>query len=123
MNALAPLRRAGLPRRIVGLFGMLAIVLQLGVALAHEPAESWLGAAMCHAGGGNPAAPADKKSALCPVCLGLQANGAALVPPLPGIIALDCVPAAMPLPPSRVVAQGGHDPGSPAQPRAPPVSI
>jgi hypothetical protein len=132
VNLLARLRRTGLARSLAGFCGMLAVVIQLGVPIAHDPAglgsaSPWLGAAICHFGGREgtttPGVPAGQKSELCPICLGLQATAAALIAPDAGAIALASRPASQLLPLIRDAARSGHDPGQPAQPRAPPVPV
>ncbi|HUB96482.1 MAG TPA: DUF2946 family protein [Stellaceae bacterium] len=131
MTLLARLRGAGILRRLAGFCGMLAIVVQLGVATAHDPsglgsAPSWLGVALCHVGGGGsgpPSTPGDRPSTVCPLCLGLQASAAALVPPDVAPIAFAILPRSQPLPPSRDTGFGFAYPGGPAQPRAPPASV
>jgi hypothetical protein len=131
VRPLARLRRAGLARRLAGFCGMLAVVIQLGLPILHDPAgliaaAPWFGVPICHVGGGGtsgPALPSDQKSGLCPICLGLQATATALIPPDPGLIAEVSLPAAQPLPPIPATVRTGRDPGSPAQPRAPPVPV
>ena len=131
--SLARLRGAGPARGIGALAGMLALLLQLGVPLAHDPAglgplAPLLGVAMCHVGAGGtagsprgdstPSAP--RNATLCPICLGLQATASFLAPPAAGFVAVASLPAPPPLSQPGIV-QDLHAPGSPAQPRAPPV--
>jgi hypothetical protein len=131
VRPLARLRRAGLARRLAGFCGMLAVVIQFGLPILHEPAAliaaaPWFGVPICHVGGtgtADPALPSDQKPGLCPICLGLQATATALPPPDAGLIALASPPVSQPLLPIRDRVRKDHEPGSFAQPRAPPVPV
>jgi hypothetical protein len=114
-------------RRLGAFLGMLALLLQMGVPLAHDPMglgalDPLLGAPLCHVGGSSgtdqPAAP--DKSALCPICLGLAANACFLAPPSQPGIALAALPAIAPPLPSDPAPPHFHR-GDPAQPRGPPA--
>jgi hypothetical protein len=123
-------RTGATPARIVGAFlGVLALLLQMGVALAHDPAgmaagAPWLGLPLCHAGSDGAAAPAHGpsapgKAAVCSLCLGLAA-GAGLVPP-PAIAGISVAASSQPALPRRPErARQAHARGGPAQPRGPP---
>jgi len=131
MNLMARLRRAALVRRLAGCCGMLAIALQLGLAVAHDPsglgaAMPWLGAAICHFGGDGTApagAPGDQKSGICPICLGLQATASALMPPEIGSVLATLVPVSGPPWPVRERAFVRASSDGSAQPRAPPAPV
>jgi hypothetical protein len=125
---LARLRRSR-PARAVGVvLGALALLLQMGVALAHDPlgrgtALPWLGVPLCHVGApqGNPSAPTPPdQAAPCPICLGLAASAALVLPPVvPGV-----VPVSLPVPLASVppaIVRHARDVDGRAQPRAPPV--
>ena len=114
-------------RRLGAVLGVLALVLQMAVPLAHDPVGlgtlgAVLGVPLCHAGGSGgsdqPAAP--DKGALCPICLGLAASACFLSPPAQPGIALAALPAA-PLPPPADRAPRRTARGDPAQPRGPPA--
>jgi hypothetical protein len=121
-------RRRGVTlRRHLGAFlGMLALLFQMGVPLAHDPVglgalAPWLGVALCRAGGAAdpshaPAAPG--KSAVCPICLGLATSADLVSPPAVAGIAIAALP--LPLQPPPGIAPRRHDRGGPAQPRGPP---
>jgi hypothetical protein len=127
MNLLARLRRSA-PARFAGL---VALLLQLGFSSLHDPvalgpASSLLGVPICHVGGSGGAVPPTApgtKSPLCPLCLCLQAAGAALIPPT--MIALAPLTAARSdrTEPSQESTRSVRDPGIPAQPRAPPQPV
>jgi hypothetical protein len=116
-------------RRLGVILGMLALLLQMGVPLAHDPVglgalAPWLGLPLCHAGGDStadhgPAAPAPGTSALCPICFGLAAGAALIAPPAAGGIVVAALPQ-MPLPPASDTAPDRRVRSGPAQPRAPP---
>jgi hypothetical protein len=123
-------RTGASPSRVVGAFlGVLALLLQMGVALAHDPAglatgAPGLGLPLCHAGGDGAAGPAHGppapgKAAVCSLCLGLAA-GAGLMPPpaIPGVAIAALPQLALPRPPES--APQLHTRGGPAQPRGPP---
>jgi hypothetical protein len=114
-------------RRFGAFLGVLALLLQMGVPLAHDPLGlgamgPWLDAPLCHAGGSGgtdqPAAP--EKSGLCPICLGLAANACFVAPPAAAGVALVVLPTTQPPPPSAI-APPGYARGDPAQPRGPPA--
>jgi len=113
-------------RRLGAFLGVLALLLQMGVPLAHDPMGlgalgPFIGAPLCHVGGGGgdqPAAP--DKGALCPICLGLAASACFIAPPSQPGIALAALPAA-PLPPPSAPAPPHFSRGDPAQPRGPPA--
>lgn len=130
--------RAGLLRRLLGLtalreagaaFGLLALLFQMGVPLAHDPAGLGLldplaDAPLCHVG-----APGDRQSspsqpdqgvAICPLCLGIAASGVLLMPPSPGIAVIAAV-APAPLADPVAFVRKAHGSAGSAQPRAPPV--
>jgi hypothetical protein len=124
-------RRREPARRLGALLAIFALVLQLGLPLAHDPiglglAAPLLGAPLCHvgasgAGGHAPLPAAPGQGALCPICLGLAAASSAVLPPDPGSAALaalstDAPPLLRPAaaPPSPVLHGA-------AQPRAPPA--
>lgn len=116
-------------RRLGAFLGVLALLLQMGVALAHDPlrlgaAVPWLGAPLCHVGGngntGQPSAPG--KSAVCPLCLGLAGNACFITPQAVAGMAVAALPApAPPLPPSTVPRRSAR--GDPVQPRGPPALV
>jgi hypothetical protein len=127
VTLLARFRGAGVLRRIAAQIGVLALVLQLGMTAAHDP--NGLGAfgalfvvPLCHAGGGSapPLPSTPGKAASCPFCLALGAS-TALSPPSPegGVVIAAFLP--LPLPARADSARDADDPGSPAQPRAPPA--
>jgi hypothetical protein len=121
-------RRREPTRRFGALLAIFALVLQLGLPLAHDPiglgfAAPLVGAPLCHVGAGGhaplPASPG--QGALCPICLGLAAASSAVLPPDPGttIVAALSADAPPPLPlaaaPPLPVLHGA------VQPRAPPA--
>lgn len=119
-------------RRVGAFLGMLALLFQMGVPLAHDPAglgalAPWLGLPLCHAAGAgaadpSPTAPAPGKSALCPICLGLAAGAALVVPPAAGGVVVAALPQLrLPTPRALAIAPARHDRGGPAQPRGPPA--
>jgi len=108
-------------RRIVAGFVILALLVQMQVALAHDPASmqgaALFGARLCHTGGSAPADPA--KTDPCPVCQLLAACGTGLSPPQSAAIIAASMLYAPPLPlPARVLTAPAPRPT--AQPRAPP---
>jgi hypothetical protein len=131
---LARLCRAGAARRVSALLAMLALLLQLGVPLAHDPiglgaVAPWLGAALCHAGSdaahrSAPAqdpAPADPKASLCPICISLQASLGFIAPPA-GATVSSVALLPLPLVPPRTTLRLARALGFTSQPRAPPVA-
>lgn len=133
-SLLARLRRAAAARRASALLATLALLLQLGVPLAHDPIglgsfAPWLGTALCHAGSDaahrsapaqNPT-PADPKGSLCPICVSLQASLGFIAPPAgASVSAVALLP--LPLVPPRTTLRLAHAPGFTSQPRAPPVA-
>lgn len=119
-------------RQVGALLGVLALLLQMGVALAHDPTglaalAPGLGLPLCHVASGDrtadpsqaPAAP--NKSAICPLCLGLAAGAAFISPPAIGGVAIAASPQTA-LPHLPDIASPRHDRrGRPAQPRGPPT--
>lgn len=131
---LARLRRDGVARSVSACLAVLALMLQLGVPLAHDPVgmgafAPWLGTALCHAGGGtadrplpaNHPAPSDPKAYLCPICISMQASGSFVAPPAGASVVAALPP---PQPPSfpPMAVPIAHAPGFTAQPRAPPAA-
>ncbi|HUK60407.1 MAG TPA: DUF2946 family protein [Stellaceae bacterium] len=123
--ALRPRAPAG---RLGAFLGILALLLQLGVPLAHEPLAQGFASPLCHVGGIGadrhvPAPASSDHGALCPICLGLAAAASALVPPDPasGLI-LAALPSA-PLTAWPASAEAAPTPHRAAQPRAPPAVV
>lgn len=122
------LRRAGAWRDCLMVAAILALFVQMGVAVAHGPrfgaVDPPLDAPLCHAvtGADNGTAPPPGKIELCPVCLALAAGGVAVLPPpaAESVVLAEVVLPRLPLPDGTV--PGAHGPGSSAQPRAPPIA-
>jgi hypothetical protein len=124
---MARLRHASAWRDWSAFAALLALIIQMSVAVAHDPLEGALGwgVPLCHAGGasaGHPAAPAPPAGApLCPVCVGLAACSAAVLPPPvlgAPMLAFAPVPVVFRAAASEILA---YPPVSTAQPRAPPA--
>ena len=115
-------------RRLGAFLGVLALLVQMGVSLAHEPvalgaAAPLFGAPLCHVGGGGGSQPpAPEKSAVCPICLSVAANACFVAPPGPAGLAL-AAPAAAPLPLPLTSTPRRSARGDPAQPRGPPALV
>jgi len=131
---LARLRRAGAVRRASALLASLALLLQLGVPLAHDPVglgtfAPWLGAPLCHAGSdtanrslpSDQPAPADRKSSLCPICVSLQVSGSFVAPPAGISLVAVAITRASPAPP-RAAPYLAYAFGFTSQPRGPPAA-
>src|SRR5665213_2630515 len=124
------------PARSLGtILALFALLLQAGVALAHQPLlvgafAPGVGLAMCHVASGNapeksggtaPSAP--DKVAFCSICLGLQAS-ASFCLPVPAVAGLArALPQAvkLALPPDPIRAM--RIPALSSQPRAPPTLV
>ncbi|HXQ51766.1 MAG TPA: DUF2946 family protein [Stellaceae bacterium] len=128
MAPLARLRRSRGARSAGALLGILALLFQMGVPLAHDPlvlgaAAPWLGIPVCHVGmpQDTPSAPTQPdRLAPCAVCLGLAASACLVLPPAAGGIVLAASPAPSTLAPPAF-ERPARDVGGFAQPRAPPV--
>ena len=124
-------RRRGFAWRTGALLAYFSLILQVGLAAAHEPvglgfASPLFGAPLCHFSGSgatnhapSPAAPG--QGALCPICLGLAAASSAVLPPDPGSAVLVLDLPSVPVPLRLNDAHPAHALRIAAQPRAPPV--
>ena len=112
-------------RHLGAFLAMLALLLQMGVPLAHDPTGlAGLGAPLCHVGarGGAQQPAQGGASVACPLCLAIAAGANLAPPPAAGIIAV-AAPLAEALPPPadappRVAARF-----TPSQPRGPPFVV